>query len=782
MPPEAPPLNDQVRKVLIYRLGSLGDTVVALPCLRLIARTFPRAERRLLTNFPVQSKAPASAAVLVDTDLVHGYMRYTVGTRNPIELLRLAWEIRRFRPDVLIYMSHVRPWKAVLRDRFFFRMAGVRRIVGIGREEDMRPRPARDGFFETEAARIARLISEIGDAKVEDLSNWNLALTSDERQTASYALAPLGSRPLIVCGPGTKMQAKDWGADNWRALLACLSTEYAGHGLAMIGAREETDLSDLVSVDWNGPKVNLCGLLTPRETAAVLERAQVFLGPDSGPMHLAASVRTPCVIAFSAAGTPGSWFPAGPGHRVVYHRTSCHTCQLQTCTVEGRRCLTSISIDEMAVAVGQVMSGSHTNKNHPLEIASQPNAETPMAGPPGAIDELKPTPSRIVSSEAPATGRPMHVLLIADYEPDGVVSMRNYAAWLERMLSARGDSVTVIRPRPLFSRLASHPGLKRYLGYIDKYLIFPATVRSSLDGHDFIHIVDHSNSIYLSLVRGKANLITCHDLLAIRAARGEIPESPRGWTGKLQQRWILSGLKGAQHVLCVSTKTADDLKRLAGTHGSALRIIHHAVHWNGGPVAEFSPDLVSRLGLNAGQPYLLHVGSNDWYKNRPGVLRIFARLVQLEKFANFRLVMAGKPFAPEMLDVIGEEALGDRVIEALGVSDEELKVLYSNAQALLFPSLQEGFGWPILEAQALGCPVITTGRPPMTEVAGDAALFIDPADPQAAALAIAAGFDRRASLREAGFRNLKRFDETTVADKYIEFYEEILRTNEAVTR
>jgi hypothetical protein len=75
--------------VLIYRLGSLGDTVVALPCFHLIARCFPQAERVLLTNFPVHAKATATAAVLGDSGLVHGYMRYTVGTRRIGELLRL---------------------------------------------------------------------------------------------------------------------------------------------------------------------------------------------------------------------------------------------------------------------------------------------------------------------------------------------------------------------------------------------------------------------------------------------------------------------------------------------------------------------------------------------------------------------------------------------------------------------------------------------------------------------------------------------------------------------
>ena len=153
------------------------------------------------------------------------------------------------------------------------------------------------------------------------------------------------------------MQAKDWGQENWRSLLVRLNAEHPQYGLALIGAREETAVAEYAAQEWTGPKVNLCGCLTPRETAAVLEHASVFLGPDSGPMHLAASVGVTCVIAFSAAGLPGVWYPAGPQHQIVYHQTSCHGCKLETCVVEGRRCLTSITVEEMAAAARKALSG-----------------------------------------------------------------------------------------------------------------------------------------------------------------------------------------------------------------------------------------------------------------------------------------------------------------------------------------------------------------------------------------------------------------------------------------
>jgi len=347
----------KAQRVLIYRIGSLGDTIVALPCFHLIERKYPDAERILLTNFPVHAKAPVSAAVLADSGLIHGYMQYTIGTRNPMHLLRLSAKIRRFRPDVLIYLMPPREIDAVRRDGWFFRIGGaVKHIVGQPTDRgSARGIESSAGLYEAEASRLARTISELGDAAPNEIKNWDLRLTQLERDAATEALGDLVRTPLIVCGPGTKMQAKDWGKENWRALVKVLGERYRNYGLAIVGAKEEASLADYVSVHWPGRKANLCGRLSLRSTAAVLERAAVFIGPDSGPMHLAACVGIPCVIAFSARGLPGVWFPFGEQHRILYRKVSCFGCHLESCTVQSRRCLTSITVPEMAAAVEAVM-------------------------------------------------------------------------------------------------------------------------------------------------------------------------------------------------------------------------------------------------------------------------------------------------------------------------------------------------------------------------------------------------------------------------------------------
>jgi ADP-heptose:LPS heptosyltransferase len=350
--------DPSVKKVLIYRLGSLGDTTVALPCFHLIERTFPHAERRLLTNFPIHAKAPASAAVLGDSGLVHSYMRYTVGTRNPLELLKLAGEIRRFAPDLLIYLMPLRSLKAVRRDELFFRFAaGVKQIVGLpGAEELINRYDEATGLYESEASRLARTIAVLGDAHPEEIANWDPRLNASEKSVAAKLLAGLGTRPLIVCSPGCKMQANDWEQDNWRALIERLSARFPSHGLVLTGAKEDRETCEFVGLGWAGPKVNVAGQLSPRESAAVFSRATVFVGPDSGPKSLAASVGAPCVCVFSARGLPGKWFPIGERNIVLYHEPECHGCGLETCIVERKKCILSITVDEVEEAVVSVLT------------------------------------------------------------------------------------------------------------------------------------------------------------------------------------------------------------------------------------------------------------------------------------------------------------------------------------------------------------------------------------------------------------------------------------------
>jgi glycosyltransferase involved in cell wall biosynthesis len=318
-------------------------------------------------------------------------------------------------------------------------------------------------------------------------------------------------------------------------------------------------------------------------------------------------------------------------------------------------------------------------------------------------------------------------------------------------------------------------GIGKWLGYVDQYVLFRPALWRAARRADVVHVCDHSNAMHAGWIGGKPHVVTAHDLLAVRSALGEIPTNRTRWTGRVQQRWILQSLRRAQLVVCVSEQTRAELLRLGGPPPERCRVVHNAINYPYRPMLASEADPYLReLALDPAQPFFVHVGGNQWYKNRTGVLRLFAALIEHPAYAQHRVVMAGKPWTAEMHALCAELKLDGRVDERVDVSNEQLRALYSRAEALLFPSLAEGFGWPIAEAQACGCPVATTGRAPMTEVGADAAIYIDPDDPARAAVVIAEGLAQRPARVEAGLRNVKRFTGERLAAGYLDAYRHVL--------
>ena len=342
-------------KVLIYRLGSLGDTVIALPVFHLIARTFPNAERYLLGSVSIANqKTCHPQMVLAGTGLVHGYLEYPVGLRDLCALGELRDKIRLLSPDILIYLAEARGLLKTYRDILFFRLCGVRRMIGVPYTTALQqPRWFTEKeCFEYEAERLARCVSKIGDARLNDRSSWDLHLSPMELGRIQEILNPVTAKqPIIAASLGTKVDVKHWGRTNWECLFEKLGRQYSNYALVFIGAKSEYAECERAGECWQGKKLNLCGLLSPRESAAALQKASLFIGHDTGPMHLAASVGTSCIAIFSARNKPGVWFPYGNNHRVIYHQTPCYGCRLEICESHAKKCITSITVEEVENAV-----------------------------------------------------------------------------------------------------------------------------------------------------------------------------------------------------------------------------------------------------------------------------------------------------------------------------------------------------------------------------------------------------------------------------------------------
>jgi glycosyltransferase involved in cell wall biosynthesis len=365
------------------------------------------------------------------------------------------------------------------------------------------------------------------------------------------------------------------------------------------------------------------------------------------------------------------------------------------------------------------------------------------------------------------------VLLIGNYPLDRQQSMQRFTKMMLQGLTAAEVSAEVVVPSPVLGKLfGSEHFIGKWLAYIDKFILFPRQLRARLAQRPaVVHICDHSNAMYSSRVRNSPVVVTCHDLIAVRSALGEETHCPVSFTGKLLQRWILRGLRRSDVVACVSRATRDDAERLVSRDGSSpkLEVVNLGLNYAYRKLTQ--PEALAHFreipGLS--QPFILHVGSNLPRKNRDGVLRIFARTK--DKW-NARLVFAGDGLDSELLSLAKELGVSDRVVQIKDPSSELLEALYNCAVALLYPSHSEGFGWPVIEAQACGCPVVCSNLGPLPEAAGDAGLFHDVSDEEGFAGDILRLKDpaERAIWSEKSLRNAERFSTAKMISRYIDIY------------
>jgi glycosyltransferase involved in cell wall biosynthesis len=370
----------------------------------------------------------------------------------------------------------------------------------------------------------------------------------------------------------------------------------------------------------------------------------------------------------------------------------------------------------------------------------------------------------------------LRILLVGNYPPDKQESMLRFAALLERELTARGHEVTLSQPAPLVGQIKwTNSSIRKWLGYVDKFLFYPSRLSLIKTNFDIVHICDHSNAMYVRYLVNVPHVVTCHDVLAIRSALGEIPQNPVSSTGRKFQALILAGLEVAERIVCVSENTRIELLRVTGRNPSSATVTYLSLNYPYSP-AERDAALVrlDKLGFDARTPYLMHVGGTVWYKNKLGVLQIFNHLQKLIAPSPMKLLMIGKALSPPLLEYISENNLENLIEKRTNLSNEDLRAAYTLSEGLIFPSLQEGFGWPVLEAQACGCPVFTTARAPMTEVGGDAAVYFDPSDTTGSAEIVAQALKDREAIRQRGIANSLRFNVEQMIQGYIDAYEQVI--------
>jgi glycosyltransferase involved in cell wall biosynthesis len=207
-------------------------------------------------------------------------------------------------------------------------------------------------------------------------------------------------------------------------------------------------------------------------------------------------------------------------------------------------------------------------------------------------------------------------------------------------------------------------------------------------------------------------------------------------------------LRRADRVICVSESTRRDVLELYDLDPDRVSVV--------GLGSSIAP--VSEAPMDIGAPYFLHVGGRYPYKNFTGLLKAFgeARLHKTHKLVSF----TSTPLSANELAVMQQAGVPQSNVVLATGDDQTLARYYAGAEALVFPSMYEGFGIPLLEAMCCNCPIVTSNTSSLPEVAGDAAIYCDPYDIKSisdALIEIASSPATRARLLANGRERVRNF-------------------------
>ena len=349
------------------------------------------------------------------------------------------------------------------------------------------------------------------------------------------------------------------------------------------------------------------------------------------------------------------------------------------------------------------------------------------------------------------------------------------------------EQIQAIRIQPTFRRFVSQPSPGRPQKLRDRFdrlfnriVLYPNYLRKIAGSYDVFHIVDHS---YSQLIRGldpNRTVITCHDLDAFRLILDPHAD-PRPIGLKPVAQHLLTNFRRAAHVVCVSGTVRAEALRYGIVQEERSSVAHNGVH----PSCSPNPDPVSDQAAAALLPFpgsiplLLHVGSTIRRKRIELLLRAFHGL---RGQTPARLVRVGGPLNQEQGELADSLGVHSEIIELPFLDRNTLAAVYRRSNLLLMTSDREGFGLPLAEAMACGCPVVCTDLAVLREIGGDSAEYVDSADPAVWSATISKVLEEQAHSPEMwaqrvsqSIQTASRFSWANTAKSLLAVYERVSR-------
>ena len=319
-----------VDRILVVKLSDIGDVLTATPALRALRQSFPTA--RLEVLLPPHSAPILEDSPLVDKLIIFDKFRYdrlseALRPKNLAAMFRLGLELRRRRYDHLILLHHLTTRWGALKFAALALASGARERIGLdnGRGWFLTEGVEDKGFgYKHEVEYALEVVGRLGAETPDKRLEITISLTDEGRAREKLCLLEEQGRLLVAIHPGTggHLPARRWPPARFARVAESLAKRH-GAKIVLVGKAGD-DVAE-VEAQMEAEVLNLAGQTTLKELAAVLKRCALFIGADSGVMHLAAATGVPVVALFGPT-NPAAWGPWGTDSVVVRAGLPCSPC------------------------------------------------------------------------------------------------------------------------------------------------------------------------------------------------------------------------------------------------------------------------------------------------------------------------------------------------------------------------------------------------------------------------------------------------------------------------
>lgn len=344
--------HNEIKSILLFKLRYVGDVLMTTPAIRLLRQAYPEARITMVVNKGTEDvlrhNPHLNQVLTIDRELLD---------RAPFHR-RLSYEwtilkmLRKGKYDLSV------DFDSGERGAYMALLSGIKTRIGFHYQKGLRRiifhrQVSRKGSLHTVERNLMLVEKTLGLIRKDD--QMELCTGPDEERSMALWLRRnrLSGKDLVVIHPGARFWFKRWPARKWSSLLDILQGEL---GLSVIITGSGGEMEDVRTIlsRMRTPAYSLAGQTTVLELAALIKKATLFIGNDSGPMHIAAAMGTP-VIALFGPTEPALWKPWGKGHVVIYKQVPCSPCKYTDCDRGRENCMEQISVEEVLRAICQYL-------------------------------------------------------------------------------------------------------------------------------------------------------------------------------------------------------------------------------------------------------------------------------------------------------------------------------------------------------------------------------------------------------------------------------------------